>query len=62
MSDDFIGPLPWWEIDCVRVSSELLCDVCGRPWWRHPSVSREAATLIVPCIGGSPWDGRLLKI
>lgn len=56
-----IGPLPWWEIDCVRVHGEIACPVCGRFYRQHPIVSREAPTLVVPCDGGY-FDGYLLKI
>lgn len=56
-----IGPMPWWEIDCVRVDGGIACPVCGLPYRSHSSVSREAPTLVVPC-AGSPFDDWLLKI
>lgn len=46
----------WRDEECIRVSGEMECPECKRPWWRHRSVSKEAPTLIRAC------DGRLLKI
>ncbi len=49
-------PAAWWNQECVRVSGNILCDVCNRPYWRHPSVTSEAPSLVRAC------DGRLLKL
>lgn len=48
--------MDWWDEECIRVSGEMICPVCDKPWWRHESVAKEAPTLIRAC------DGRLLKI
>lgn len=49
-------PVDWWDEECIRVSGEMICPECGKPYWRHESVAKEAPTLIRAC------DGRLLKI
>ena len=46
----------WWDEVCIRVSGEMECEECGRPYWRHPRVTDEVPTLMRAC------DGRLLKI
>jgi hypothetical protein len=47
----------WWEEECVRVSGNIICKVCDKPYWKHPYVAKkEAPTLVRAC------DGRLLKL
>ena len=47
----------WWDEPCTRASGEVVCEVCGRAYWRHPQVAKEECpTLVRAC------DGRLLKL
>lgn len=49
--------LKWWEEPAIRASGEVICEVCGKPYWRHEQVAKaEVPTLVRAC------DGRLLKL
>lgn len=48
--------IEWWDEECIRVSGEMICPLCNKPYWKHESVDKEAPTLVRAC------DGRLLKI
>ncbi len=46
----------WRNEVCHRVSGNVDCAACGKPYWRHPKVTQEVPTLVRGC------DGRLLKL
>lgn len=49
----FTGAPPWYEEECFRASGEVICVVCGDPYWKHPA---PAPSFARAC------DGRLLKL
>lgn len=46
----------WADEECHRVSGEVECTMCTRPYWKHRQVTPEVPTLVRAC------DGRLLKL
>lgn len=48
--------MDWWDEECVRASGEVICEECGKPYWKHAQVTKEVPTLVRAC------DGRLLKL
>jgi hypothetical protein len=57
MYDQPIEDDDWREEECFRASGEVICDVCGKEYWKHPQVAKaEVPTLVRAC------DGRLLKL
>lgn len=49
--------MDWWEEESFRASGEVICEECGKEYWRHPQVAKaEVPTLVRAC------DGKLLKL
>jgi hypothetical protein len=49
--------MEWWEEECFRAGGEVICDICGKKYWKHPQPAKEEVpTLVRAC------DGRLLKL
>lgn len=47
----------WTDQEAFRASGAVICEVCGREYWKHAQVAKaEVPTLVRAC------DGRLLKL